>query len=118
MTQAEVFYWIGAAAMAGTLITFALLIYLRARITNGQPNRLHAVARDRFHIQQTLWSRIIWRISFVTTRAAMPYVIMVFALLYLLPGIIVLAAIAANLYWLTLSIRLRDLLRDEHEVVA
>ena len=117
-TGFEVFYWIGALALTGTVVTFALLIYLRARITNGQPNRLHAIARDRFHIRQTLWSRIAWRISFLATRAAMPYVIMAFALLYLLPGIIVLAAIAANLYWLTLSIRLRDLLREQDTAVA
>ena len=117
-TGFEVFYWIGALALSGTIVTFALLIYLRARITNGQPNRLHAVARDRFQTQQTLWSRIIWRISFVATRAAMPYGIMAFALLYLLPGIIVLAAIGANLYWVTLLVRLRDLVRDQETAVA
>ena len=117
-TGFEVFYWIGALALTGTVVTFALLIYLRARITNGQPNRLHAVARDRFQIQQTRWSRILWRISFVATRAAMPYGIMAFALLSLLPGSIILVAIVANIYWVTLTIRLRDLMRDEDEVVA
>ena len=48
--------------------------------------------------------------SFVATRAAMPYGIMVFALLHLLPGIVVLAALGANIYWVTLAVKLRELL--------
>ena len=117
-TGFEIFYWIGGLALTATLVTFALLIYLRARITSGQPTRLHAVARDRFQAEQSLWSRIIWRISFVATRAAMPYGIMAFALLYALPGIIILAAIGANIYWVTLTMKLRDLLREEDTAVA
>ena len=109
------FYWIGMAALAGTLVTFALLIYLRTRITAGEPARLHAVAKVRFKSQPTLWTKVIWRISFVATRAAMPYGIMVFALLYMLPGIVVLAAIGSNIYWVSLVVKLRDLLRDEPE---
>ena len=113
MTQAEIFYWIGAAATGGTLITFALLIYLRARITNGQPNRLHAIARDRFTAEPTLWSKIIWRVSFLATRAAMPYGIMLLALINATPAVIVIAAIGSNIYWVSLVLKLRDLLRDD-----
>jgi len=102
----------------GTLITFALLIYLRARITNGQPTRLHAVARDRFKADPTFWSKLIWRISFVPTRAAMPYGIMLMGLLNLLPAIIVLAAIGANVYWVIVVLKLRDLLRADETVIA
>jgi uncharacterized protein (TIRG00374 family) len=118
MTGVEAFYWIGATAMAGTLITFALLIYLRARITNGQPNRLHAVARARFKAEPTLWSRLIWRVSFVATRAAMPYGILVLALVHALPAVITLAALGANIYWVSLVLKLRDLLRDEETVTV
>ncbi len=117
-TGFEIFYWIGALALTATLVTFALLIYLRARITNGQPEKLHAAVRDRFQVEPNLWSRIVLRLSFIATRAAMPYGIMAFALLNILPGIIVLAAICANLYWLTLTMKLRDLLRDEDTAVA
>ena len=112
-TGSDTFYWIGAAAMAGTLITFALLIYLRARITNGQPNRLHAIARDRFTAEPTLWSRLIWRVSVAATRAAMPYGILVLAILNAIPAVIVIAAIGANVYWVSLVLKLRDLLREE-----
>jgi phosphatidylglycerophosphate synthase len=110
-----IFYWIGMASLAGTLLTFALLIYLRARVTAGQPTRLHSVMRDRFKSESTLWTRIIWKISFVATRAAMPYGIMGFALLHILPGIVVLAAIGSNIYWVSLVLKLRDLLREEAE---
>ena len=67
------FYWIGLAALGGTLLTFALLIYLRARITAGQPTRLHAVAKGRFQADPSLWSTIAWKFAFLCTRAAMPY---------------------------------------------
>jgi phosphatidylglycerophosphate synthase/uncharacterized membrane protein YbhN (UPF0104 family) len=117
-THAEIYYWIGAAAMAGTLITFALLIYLRARITNGQPTRLHAIARDRFKAEPTLWSRALWRVSFVATRAAMPYGIMILALVNATPAVIVIAAVGANIYWISLVLKLRDLLRDDETVTV
>jgi phosphatidylglycerophosphate synthase len=117
-TGFELFYWVGAAALVGSVLTFGLLIYLRARITNGQPNRLHAVAKARFKAEPTLWSRLLWRVSFVATRAAMPYGIMGFAVLNILPVIVVLAAIGANVYWVSLLLRLRDLLKDEEVVTA
>jgi phosphatidylglycerophosphate synthase len=115
----ESFYWIGGIALAGTLLSFALLIYLRGRITAGQPEKLHSIARARFKAEPTFWSRIIWRVSFVATRSAMPYGIMAFSLFYALPGIVILAAIGANVYWVSLVLKLRDLLGgDEEQSVA
>jgi len=106
------FYWLGAIAMAGLLLSFALLIYLRSRITAGQPDKLHAIARARFKAEPTWWTRIIWRISFVATRSAMPYGIMALALVGLLPLVVVLAAIGTNIYWISLVLKLRHLLGD------
>jgi len=117
-THWEIFYWFGGVALAGSIVTIALLVYLRSRITGGQPDKLHAVARDRFRAEETRWSWVIWRISFVATRAAMPYGIMAFALLDLLPGIVVLAAIGSNVYWISLVLKLRHLLQDEETVAA
>jgi phosphatidylglycerophosphate synthase len=117
-THAGVFYWIGAAAMAGTLLSFAFLIFLRSRITAGRPERLHAVAKERFNQEPTRWSRLVWRLSFTATRSAMPYGIFAFALVGFLPAIVVLAAIGANVYWISLMIKLRDLMRDEDALVA
>jgi phosphatidylglycerophosphate synthase len=113
-----IFYWVGTFALVGTLLTFAILIYLRARITAGQPTRLHAVARERFQADPSLWTRISWSIGFIATRAAMPYGIMFLALVNFLPLVIVLAAIGSNAYWITLVMKLRDLMRDDEETVA
>ena len=114
----EGFYWVGAFALGGTLLAFALLIYLRTRITAGQPEKLHAIAKARFSADPTAWSKIIWRISFVATRAAMPYGIMAFALVGALPGIVVLAALGANIYWICIIVKLRHLLSEEEAVTA
>jgi phosphatidylglycerophosphate synthase len=109
------FYWVGMITLAGTLVTFALLIYLRARITAGQPTRLHAVAKTRFKSDPSLWTKLVWKVSFVCTRAAMPYGIFVLALLDALPVVLVLAALGANIYWISLVLKMRDLLRDDRE---
>ena len=117
-TGMPVFYWIGLLALGGTLVTFAFLIYLRARITAGQPTRLHAVAKTRFKADPSFWSRMVWKAAFVCTRAAMPYGIMVLALLNALPVVVILAAIGGHVYWLSLVAKLRDLMRDEETVTA
>ena len=117
-THWDGFYWLGGSALAGTLLSFGLLIFLRSRITAGRPEQLHAVAKARFKSEPTFWSRIVWRMSFVATRAAMPYGIMVFSLVDALPGIIVLAAIGANVYWISLVMKMRHLLGSSEAVAA
>ena len=117
-THWDVFYWLGGIALAGTLLSFGLLIFLRSRITDGRPEKLHAVAKARFTSESTCWSRLVWRLSFVATRAAMPYGIMAFSLLYALPGIVVLAAIGANVYWISLVMKMRHLLGSAEAVAA
>jgi phosphatidylglycerophosphate synthase len=114
----DLFYWIGAIALTGTALSFVLLIWLRTRITAGKPEKLHSIARARFKAHPTWWSRVIWRISFVATRAAMPYGILAFALVFALPGIVVLAAVGANVYWISLVLKLQHLLNEPHEAVA
>jgi phosphatidylglycerophosphate synthase len=109
-TGFEAFYWFGGIALSGMLLTFALLIYLRTRITAGQPQKLHTIAKERFKTDAAPWARLIWRISFVATRAAMPYGIMAFALLGALPAIVLLAAIGANVYWVSLVVKLKHLM--------
>jgi hypothetical protein len=64
-------------------------------------------------------SRIIWRISFVATRSAMPDGIMALSIVGLLPLVVVLAAIGSNTYWISVVLKLRELLGDERtETVA
>jgi phosphatidylglycerophosphate synthase len=114
----EIFYWLGGIALTGTLLSFALLIYLRNRITAGQPEKLHDIARTRFKAVPSRWSRIVWRISFVATRSAMPYGIMALALVDALPLVVILAAIGGNIYWVSLMVKLRHLLGTEQTVTA
>ncbi|HEX4912853.1 MAG TPA: lysylphosphatidylglycerol synthase domain-containing protein [Vicinamibacterales bacterium] len=109
-TADPIFYRIGALALAGTFITFALLIWLRRRITNGQPEKLQATAKAHFYASKKRWAWLVAKLSFCATRSTMPYGIMAFALLGILPGILVLAAIGANVYWISLAIRLPWLL--------
>jgi phosphatidylglycerophosphate synthase len=112
-TGAPIFFWIGGISLCGTIASFAMLIFLRNRITAGQPETLHAVARARFKADPSWWSSIAWRLSFVATRAAMPYGIMALALVNLLPLVVVLSAIGANIYWVSLVLKLRHLLGAE-----
>jgi hypothetical protein len=60
----------------------------------------------------------MWRISFVATRSAMPYGIFVLSLLGLLPLVVVLAAIGANTYWISLLLKLRHLLGANEELAV
>jgi hypothetical protein len=56
--------------------------------------------------------------SFVATRAAMPYGIMAFSLVYALPRIVVLAAVGANVYWVSLVMKMRYMLGSAEAVAA
>jgi phosphatidylglycerophosphate synthase len=117
-THSDAFYWLGGMALTGTLLSFGILIFLRARITGGRPEKLHAVARARFKAESTVWTRIVWRVSFVATRAAMPYGIMAFAVVHALPAIVMLAAIGANVYWISLAMKMPHLLARGEAVAA
>jgi phosphatidylglycerophosphate synthase len=108
-TGAPAFYWIGSLALAGTLTTLMLLIFLRSRITSGRPERLHAIARDRFQAEPSWWTRLLWRGSFLATRAAMPYGILALALVNALPAALVMIAVGANVFWMALTVKLSAL---------
>jgi hypothetical protein len=109
-TGSQWLYAYGIAALAGTAVSFAMLLYLRRRITDGHPEQLHAIAKTRFKRRPTWWSRAIWRMSFIATRAAMPYGIFALTLFGALPIVLVLWTVAANAYWISLCLKLRDLL--------
>ena len=76
------------------------------------------MASERFRAGRSWWTATIWRISFVATRSAMPYGIMAFALCHALPGIVVLAAIGGNVYWVSLILKLRHLLGSDAPLPA
>jgi phosphatidylglycerophosphate synthase len=111
-TQWAGFWWIGAALITGALLTFALLILLRHRITRGQPERLRSTAQSHFEQRGTRWTTLAAKLSTVATRATMPYGILGFAIAGALPGLVVLAAVGANVYWICLSLELGRLLAN------
>jgi phosphatidylglycerophosphate synthase len=106
------FWWIGGALISGSLLTFALLILLRRRITRGRPERLRSTAQSHFEHRGTRWTALAVQVSTVATRATMPYGILAFALAGALPALVVLAAVGANVYWICLSLELGRLLGD------
>ena len=109
-THMPVFFWLGMIALAGTLVTFALLIYLRSAITAGQPDKLHAIGKERFNAEPSFWTRAVWSVSMVATRSFMPYFILGLAILGLMPLIVFLAAVGANIYWMSLVGKMRALM--------
>lgn len=108
-TAMPFFYWTGIVALVATLITFALLIYLRATITRGRPDQLHAIGKARFNAEPSWWTRAVWKVSMVATRSFMPYFILGLAILGLMPLAMILAAIGANIYWISLVARIQAL---------
>jgi phosphatidylglycerophosphate synthase len=104
------FWWVGGALVAGTVLTFALLILLRRRATGGQPERLRRETQMHFESRGKRWTTLAARLSMCATRASMPYGIVAFAVAGALPALLVLAALAANIYWVALSLELKRLL--------
>jgi hypothetical protein len=94
----------------GMALTFALLILLRHRATGGHPERLHAIAKSHFYAAGKPWAWLVAKLAPCATRAAMPYGILVFAVLDLLPVVLLLGVIGAHVYWLSLAVELRRLL--------
>jgi phosphatidylglycerophosphate synthase len=106
-THNPLFYTLGFAALAGSLITASILILLRRRLTADRPERFGAVGKAHFMSGGETWVRLLARLSVCATRAVMPYGILILAIAGLAPAVVVLAAIGANVYWLALAPRFR-----------
>ena len=111
-TGIPAFYQMGEAVLAGCLLTFLILIFLRQRITAGRPERLQAIAKAHFYASGSKWAWLVAKISFCGTRSTMPYGIFAFAAVGLLPVIMILAVIGANVYWISLVLKLKSLLAE------
>lgn len=104
------FWWISASLLLGTIFTLSLLILLRGRITAGHPERLRTTADAHFENAGRTWTRWAAWLAKSATRATMPYGLLIFAVLNLLPVFVVLAAVGAHAYWISLALQLRSLL--------
>jgi phosphatidylglycerophosphate synthase len=111
-TGSIVYWWIGGALLVGTLLTFSLLILLRQMATCGQPERLRSAAKAHFYATGTRWKHLVARLSTFTTRATMPYGLLAFAAAGLLPVMLTLAALTAQIYWMSLALEFQNLVAD------
>jgi len=71
-TRHPVFYHLGAATVAGALITACLLLLLRRRMTGARPERFGAASRTHFISDSAGWARFLAWLSVCATRAVMP----------------------------------------------
>jgi phosphatidylglycerophosphate synthase len=111
-TGSRAFWWCGAALSIGVVLTLGLLILLRWRATGGRPERLRTTTAAHFYGTGKRWARIVARLAPCATRATMPYGLLGFAVLGLLPVVVVLATIGANVYWISLALEFRRLVND------
>jgi phosphatidylglycerophosphate synthase len=112
------FWWVGAALLIGTLLTFVLMTLLRRRITGGRPDQFRTIAKSYFYGTRKRWAFVVAKLSNCATRATMPYGILALALLNLLPVVLVLAALGAQIYWISLAVQLRRLLAAGRSIEA
>jgi phosphatidylglycerophosphate synthase len=105
-------WWSGTALGVGVMLTFTLLILLRWRATNGRPERLRSRTIQHFAGTGKRWARVVARLSTCATRATMPYGIIGFAVVGLLPAVVLLATIGAHIYWISLAREFRQLIND------
>jgi uncharacterized protein (TIRG00374 family) len=104
------FWWIGGALLVGTLVTVWLLVLLRQRITGTRPELLRTRAKAHFDATGKRWAVVVAELSTCATRATAPYGILALAVLGLAPAVVVLGAIGAQIYWVSLAAEWRRLL--------
>jgi phosphatidylglycerophosphate synthase len=103
------YYWIGAGALAGMVLAFLALLYLRHQMTRATPEKFGGTIKGRFKQGGAGWTKVLAKLSNVATRAQMPYGILTLALIGALPLVVILCLIGANLYWIGIVARFRSL---------
>jgi phosphatidylglycerophosphate synthase len=103
--------WMGVALILGMMMAFALLILLRSRLPREHPERLRATTRAHFELSGRRWAWLVAHLSVCATRATMPYGVLAFALIGRLQWLLALGALGAQIYWISLAIELRPLLK-------
>jgi phosphatidylglycerophosphate synthase len=109
-TGRPILAWVGAGAFAGLLVALTLLIVLRQYATGGNPEALQRSTVTRFYAEGSWWTWLVARISFVATRAVMPYGVAALAILDAVPLVVVLACVGTNVYWISLAVMWRALM--------
>ncbi|MBK9216870.1 MAG: CDP-alcohol phosphatidyltransferase family protein [Chloracidobacterium sp.] len=92
------YIWLGVAALFGTITSLIMTSYARnTRATNASTYAAEAHKKYETRSQVT---RIGRRIYFVIRRPVVPYFIIFFSIVHLLPFVLFMTALSANLFWM------------------
>ncbi len=92
------YIWLGVAAVFGILVSLILISY--ARNTRATTASTYAAEVHKQFETRSQVTRIARRIYFVIRRPVVPYFIIFFSIANLLPFILFMTALSANLFWM------------------
>lgn len=92
------YIWLGVAAVFGILVSLIMISY--ARNTRATTASTYAAEAHKKYETQSQVTRIARRIYFVIRRPVVPYFIIFFSVVNLLPFILFMTALSANLFWM------------------
>ena len=99
MSHNPVYIGLGIAAVCGILISLIIISYQRRASGNASDFAAQAHKKLSNHSQNPI-IRYGKKSYFVVRRPIMPYYLMLFTLLHLLPFILFMVALSANLFWM------------------
>jgi phosphatidylglycerophosphate synthase len=98
ITGNEFYIWLGVAAVFGTVMSLILISYARnSKATTA--STYAAEAHKKFETASSI-TRLGRRIYFVIRRPVVPYFIVFFSVVNLLPFVLFMTALSANLFWM------------------
>ena len=81
-----------------------------------QPEQFRATTQAHFSSTHKWWVRAVVELSTCATRATAPYGILALAVLGLVPAVLIVSAIGAQIYWISLVIEWQELIRESPRV--
>jgi archaetidylinositol phosphate synthase len=94
----EFYLWLGVAALFGTITSLIMTSY--ARNTRATTASTYAAEAHKKYETAGSVTRIARRIYFVIRRPVVPYFIVFFSIVNLLPFVLFMTALSANLFWM------------------
>lgn len=99
MSQNPIYIGLGIASIFGLVVSFLITSYRRKAFSNASEFAAEAHKKLSEHSQNPI-IRYGKKSYFVVRRPIMPYYLMLFTLLHLLPFILFMVAMSANLFWM------------------
>lgn len=97
------YIFLGVAAFFGTLVSLLLISYQRKRFASN-PSLYAAEAHHRIDQSKQNWIIRYGRMSyFVIRRPVLPYYLLILTAVQLLPFVLFMTALSANLFWILLA---------------